>query len=149
MSVKVVQGDLFKSSAQTLVNTVNCVGAMGKVIALEFKKRYPTMYKRYMELCNQGHIKIGSLWLYKADDGKWILNFPTKDDWRNPSDIDYIVQGLDKFIDTYKQKGITSIAFPMLGCNNGGLDKATVLMMMKMHLETCEDLDVEIYYNPD
>ena len=149
MPVKVVQGDLFKSSAQTLVNTVNCVGAMGKGIALEFKKRYPAMYERYKELCNQGHIKIGSLWLYKADDGKWILNFPTKDDWRNPSDIDYIVQGLDKFIATYKQKGITSIAFPMLGCNNGGLDKATVLMMMKMHLETCEDLDVEIYYNPD
>jgi len=149
MPVKVVQGDLFKLSAQTLVNTVNCVGAMGKGIALEFKKRYPAMYERYKELCNKGHIKIGSLWLYKADDGKWILNFPTKDDWRNPSDMDYIVQGLDKFINTYKQKGITSIAFPMLGCNNGGLDKATVLMMMKMHLETCEDLDVEIYYNPD
>lgn len=60
MSVKVVQGDLFDSSAQTLVNTVNCVGAMGKGIALEFKKRYPAMYKRYKELCEQGYITVNA-----------------------------------------------------------------------------------------
>lgn len=147
MSVKVVQGDLFTSSAQTLVNTVNCVGAMGKGIALEFKKRYPAMYERYKVLCKEGYIKIGSLWLYKDDDGKWILNFPTKQHWLNPSEIDYIIQGLDKFIATYKERGITSIAFPMLGCNNGGLDKSLVLMIMREYLNTCEDLDVEIYCN--
>lgn len=149
MSVKVVQGDLFDSSAQTLVNTVNCVGAMGKGIALEFKKRYPAMYKRYKELCEQGYIKVGSLWLYKADDGKWILIFPTKIDWRNPSELDYVIQGLDKFIATYKERGITSIAFPMLGCNNGGLDKSLVLMIMREYLNTCDGLDAEIYCNWD
>lgn len=147
MSVKVVEGDLFKSSAQVLVNTVNCVGVMGKGIALEFKKRYPAMYERYKVLCKEGYINIGSLWLYKADDGKWILNFPTKQHWLNPSEIDYIIQGLDKFIATYKERGITSIAFPMLGCNNGGLDKSLVLMIMREYLNTCEDLDVEIYCN--
>lgn len=148
MSVKVVQGDLFTSSAQTLVNTVNCVGAMGKGIALEFKKRYPAMYKRYKQLCNEKRIQIGTLWLYKdTDDGKWILNFPTKDDWRNPSEIDYIISGLDKFMVSYKERGITSIAFPMLGCNNGGLDKSLVLMLMREYFKNCDDLDVEIYYN--
>lgn len=147
MSVRIVQGNLFASSAQTLVNTVNCIGAMGKGIALEFKKRYPDMYKRYKQLCNENKIHIGTLWLYKANDGKWILNFPTKDDWRNPSDIDYIVRGLDKFISAYKKRGITSIAFPMLGCNNGGLDKSLVLMVMREYFRNLEDLEVEIYVN--
>ena len=107
------------------------------------------MYKRYKELCEQGYIKVGSLWLYKADDGKWILNFPTKIDWRNPSELDYVIQGLDKFIATYKERGITSIAFPMLGCNNGGLDKSLVLMIMREYLNTCDGLDAEIYCNWD
>lgn len=147
MSVKVVQGDMFKSSAQTLVNTINCVGAMGKGIALEFKKRYPAMYDRYRQLCKDGLIQTGKLWLYKADDGKWVLNFPTKQHWRNPSKVEYIEQGLDKFVKTYKEKGIISIAFPMLGCSNGGLDKNEILPIMQKYLEQCDDLDVEIYYN--
>ena len=147
MSVKVVQGDMFKSSAQTLVNTINCVGAMGKGIALEFKKRYPAMYDRYRQLCKNGLIQTGKLWLYKADDGKWILNFPTKRHWRNPSKVEYIEQGLDKFVKTYKEKGIISIAFPMLGCSNGGLDKNEILPIMQKYLEQCDGLEVEIYFN--
>lgn len=146
MSVKVVQGDMFKSSAQTLVNTINCVGAMGKGIALEFKKRYPVMYDRYRQLCNDGLIQPGKLWLFKTDD-KWVLNFPTKEHWRNPSKKEYIEKGLIKFVETYKNKGITSIAFPMLGCNNGGLNKKDVLPVMIKYLEMCDGLEVEIYCN--
>ena len=138
---------MFKSSAQTLVNTINCVGAMGKGIALEFKKRYPAMYDRYRQLCKNGLIQTGKLWLYKADDGKWILNFPTKRHWRNPSKVEYIEQGLDKFVKTYKEKGIISIAFPMLGCSNGGLDKNEILPIMQIYLEQCDGLEVEIYFN--
>lgn len=147
MPVKVVQGDMFKSSAQTLINTINCVGAMGKGIALEFKKRYPAMYDRYRQLCKDGLIQTGKLWLYKADDGKWILNFPTKQHWRNSSKVEYIEQGLDKFVKTYKEKGIISIAFPMLGCSNGGLDKNEILPIMQKYLEQCDGLEVEIYFN--
>lgn len=138
---------MFKSSAQTLINTINCVGAMGKGIALEFKKRYPAMYDRYRQLCKDGLIQTGKLWLYKADDGKWILNFPTKQHWRNSSKVEYIEQGLDKFVKTYKEKGIISIAFPMLGCSNGGLDKNEILPIMQKYLEQCDGLEVEIYFN--
>lgn len=145
MSLKLVEGDLFQSKMQTLVNTVNCKGAMGKGIALEFKKRYPKMYEKYKVLCDKRLLMPGKLWLYKADDGKWILNFPTKDDWRQPSRLGYIAAGLQKFYRFYKEKGITSIAFPMLGCNNGGLDKKDVLMLMEQYLGKCNECEIEIY----
>lgn len=139
------KGDLFSSECQTLVNTVNCVGAMGKGIALEFKKRYPEMYKVYRELCNKKLLKVGSLQLYKKED-KWILNFPTKLDWRDPSKIEYIRLGLEKFVETYKSKEIVSIAFPKLGCNNGGLNwEEEVKPLMEEYLNKLEDIYIEIY----
>lgn len=137
----VLRGDLFQSDAQTIVNTINCVGAMGKGIALEYKKKYPEMYVKYVSLCKNKQISIGKLWLYKTDT-KWILNFPTKDDWRNPSKIEYLVLGLEKFVSTYKEKGITSIAFPLLGANNGGLDPKLSLEIMVRYLK---DLDIDVY----
>ncbi len=137
----VLKGDLFQSEAQTIVNTINCVGAMGKGIALEYKKKYPEMYAKYVSLCKNKQISIGKLWLYKTDT-KWILNFPTKDDWRNPSKIEYLVLGLEKFVATYKDKGITSIAFPLLGANNGGLDPKLSLEVMVRYLK---DLDIDVY----
>ena len=145
--VKVEKGSIFDSSAQTLVNTINCVGAMGKGIALEFKIRYPAMYEQYRVLCQRRLFKPGTLWIYKAEDGKWILNFPTKVHWRNPSKIEYIRAGLEKFVSTWKEKGITSVAFPLLGCSNGGLDWNEVLPIMKDYLERCEGLEVTIYLN--
>lgn len=137
-------GDLFESSCQTLVNTVNCVGVMGKGIAKEFKKRYPLMFARYHNICSRGLLKIGTLYLWKGND-KWVLNFPTKKHWKNSSQIEWIELGLKKFLLSYKEKGIKSIAFPMLGCNNGGLDKNDVLPLMREYLDKCDDLDIEIY----
>ena len=86
--VNIISGDLFQSDAQTIVNTVNCVGVMGKGIALEYKRRFPDMYYKYRELCIKKLFNVGQLWLYKTD-GKWILNFPTKQHWNNPSKIEY------------------------------------------------------------
>jgi len=143
--IHIVEGDLFTAETQTIVNTINCVGAMGKGIALEFKKRYPDMFLKYKKLCNQGLIQIGKLWVYKAPD-KWILNFPTKDHWKNNTEIQYLVMGLGKFMKTYKEKGITSIAFPLLGANNGGLDPKLVLDLMVNFLKEC-DIPVYIYNN--
>jgi len=137
----ILKGDLFQSEAQTIVNTINCVGAMGKGIALEYKKKYPEMYTKYVSLCKNKQISIGKLWIYKTDN-KWILNFPTKDDWRNPSKIEYLILGLEKFVTTYKNKGITSIAFPLLGANNGGLDPKLSLEVMVRYLK---DLDIDVY----
>lgn len=144
--VKIEKGKtIFDSSAQTLVNTINCVGVMGKGLALEFKNRYPEMFKKYKSFCDNGVFKPGVLWIYKADDGKWILNFPTKIDWKNPSKIEYIEEGLKKFVEIWEDKGITSIAFPLLGCKNGALDPDDVIPLMKKYLKQCEGLDVTIY----
>lgn len=143
--ITILKGDLFTAETQTIVNTVNCVGAMGKGIALEFKKRYPDMFTKYKDLCDRKLIQIGKLWLYKTPD-KWILNFPTKDHWKNNSQPQYLISGLGKFVKTYKERGITSISFPLLGANNGGLDPKLVLDLMTNFLKQV-DIPVHIYNN--
>lgn len=119
-----ISGDLFRSPAKALVNTVNTVGIMGKGIALKFKRIYPEMFEAYRDHCERGRLEIGKLFLYKTLN-KWILNFPTKKHWRNPSRVEYIEEGLRKFRDRCDETGITSIAFPELGCGNGELDFET------------------------
>lgn len=124
---------LLESSAQTLVNTVNCVGVMGKGIAKEFKTRDPQMFDAYKKICDQGLLRPGKLWLWKGSGG-WILNFPTKDHWRNPSKIEWIEEGLKKFVAGYEELGIREISFPRLGCGNGGLNWDDVRPLMERHL---------------
>lgn len=113
--------DLFVSPALVLVNTVNTVGVMGKGIAREFKTIYPDMFGEYQKLCERKQFSTGDLWLYKTSN-KWILNFPTKKHWRQPSRPEYIEEGLKKFVETFHRFGITSVSFPLLGCGNGELD---------------------------
>lgn len=84
--ISYVSGDLLKSNAQTLVNAVNTVGVMGKGIALAFKQAYPEMFTQYQALCAAKQLEIGTLWLYKSPE-KWVLNFPTKINWRDPSKL--------------------------------------------------------------
>ena len=148
-NVSIIDGNIFNTKAQTIVNTVNCVGVMGKGIALVFELRYPNMFEIYQDYCNQKLIAIGKLWIYKGEpSAPWVLNFPTKTHWKLPSEYEYIEKGLQKFVDTYKEKGITSIAFPLLGANNGGLDKDKVMSIMISYLSQC-DIPVEIYqYDP-
>ena len=134
-------GDIFESGMETLVNTINCVGVMGKGIALEFKKRYPKMYGEYTDMCEQGHVRPGKPYLYKDMDGNSILNFPTKDHWRSPSKLSYIINGLEWFRKNYEKLEITSIAFPPLGCGNGGLSWEVVGPLMYHYLH---DLPIEI-----
>jgi O-acetyl-ADP-ribose deacetylase (regulator of RNase III) len=128
-----VSGNLFESPAQTLVNTVNTVGVMGKGIALTFKTLFPEMFRDYQRLCEQGKLRIGSLHLFPTYS-KIILNFPTKEHWRNPSKISYIEAGLETFVSTYEEAGIHSIAFPPLGCGNGELDFSVVRPLMERYL---------------
>jgi len=116
-----VIGNLFESPARVLVNTVNTVGVMGKGIAKDFKAIYPDMFREYQKLCESKKLTIGKLWLYKTPN-KWILNFPTKTTWKQPAKVEYIESGLETFVRMYAKKGITSIAFPPLGCGNGELD---------------------------
>lgn len=146
--IKYIRGNIFNSSMQTIVNTVNIVGFMGAGIALEYKRRFPEMFDEYHELCTSGNLKIGDLHLWNKNT-PWILNFPTKIHYSNPSKLDYIYKGLSKFIVEYKNFGITSIAFPQLGTQLGGLDwENAVKPLMFKFLEDI-DIQVEIYeYDP-
>ncbi len=121
MAVRILTGDLFASSAQTFVNAVNCVGVMGKGIALEFKRRYPAMYADYTHRCASGLVRPGEPYLFAAPTLPWILNFPTKRHWRSPSRLEDIVSGLDYLERHYEAWGITSLACPALGCGAGQL----------------------------
>lgn len=142
-----IKGNMFDSPAQVLVNTVNTVGVMGKGLALTFKKVYPDMFVNYKRFCDHNDLTIGKLYLYKTK-GKWILNFPTKTTWRKPSKIEYIEEGLKKFVSTYKSKNIKSIAFPMLGCGNGGLDfESEVKPLMNRYLSSLEGINIYVYTN--
>jgi O-acetyl-ADP-ribose deacetylase (regulator of RNase III) len=147
MSLKIITGNIFTTNCQTIVNTVNCVGVMGAGLALEFRLRYPEMHDKYVDLCKQNMIKIGTLWIYKAPD-RIILNFPTKTDWKYPSKLAYLEAGLSKFVQTYADKGITSIAFPMLGADKGGLSQELSLNTITQYLSKIP-IDVEVYrYDP-
>src|SRR5713101_6553289 len=103
-------GDLFQSRAQTIVNTVNTVGVMGKGVALEFKKRFPEMYADYLRRCEKGEVRLGEPYLYPRLITPWILNFPTKEHWRSVSRLSDIVAGLNYLERHYREWGITSLA---------------------------------------
>lgn len=120
--MRVLINDIFQSKAQTLVNTVNCVGIMGKGLALEFKKRFPDMFKDYAERCTRGEVRLGKPYVYKSLLPPWIINFPTKEHWRSVSNLQDITRGLDYLVNHYKEWGITSLAVPPLGCGEGQLE---------------------------
>ncbi len=141
---QVLIDDIFKSEAQTLVNTVNCVGIMGKGIALQFKKRFPGMFKDYVNRCKEGKVKLGEPYLYKRLTPPWILNFPTKDHWRSVSRIDDVVRGLEYLSQHYKQWGITSLAVPPLGCGQGGLLWKAMGSILYKYLSQL-DIPVQLY----
>ncbi len=137
-----VRTNIFESNAQVLVNTVNTVGVMGKGLAQAFKKLYPDMFESYQNLCETEQLDIGNLHVYKTVN-KWVLNFPTKKNWRSPSKLEYIELGLKKFVSEYERLGITSVAFPLLGCGNGGLDwEREVKPLMERYLKS---LPIEIF----
>ena len=145
-------GNIFTTKAQTIVNTINCVGVMGAGIAYEFRLRDKDMFEKYQQLCSKKNIDIGKLWIYQTDDEsasyEKILNFPTKYNWKLPSKEEYLHKGLQKFIQTYKEKNIKSIAFPILGADKGGLNPKKSLEIMRSYLGNL-DIDVEIWhFNP-
>jgi uncharacterized protein YwgA/O-acetyl-ADP-ribose deacetylase (regulator of RNase III) len=142
--VKILMGDILKSKAQTLVNTVNCVGIMGKRIALKFKERFPDMFNDYVERCNRNEVRLGKPYLYKRLTPLWVLNFPTKGHWRSVSRIEDIVKGLKYLLEHYKEWGITSIAVPPLGCGQGQLEWKIVGPTLYRCLNQL-DIPVELY----
>lgn len=142
MMITYLRTNIFESNAHVLVNTVNTVGVMGKGLAKEFKRLYPKMFDSYQRYCESGHLTVGKLQLFRTSN-KWILNFPTKQNWRNASQLEYIERGLQKFVDSYEKQGIKSVSFPMLGCGNGGLDwDSKVKPLMERYLSK---LPIEVF----
>jgi len=142
--VTVKVGDMFQSKAQTWVNTVNCVGVMGKGVAHEFKRRFPDMYEDYVQRCRAGQVKLGLPYLYKRVVPPWILNFPTKEDWRSVSRLDKIEEGLRYLEEHYREWGIESLAVPPLGCGQGQLEWRVVGPTLYRYLKRL-DIPVELY----
>jgi len=132
--IRFTTGNLLESGAEALVNTVNTVGVMGKGIALQFKNAFPANYTRYREACKKGELKTGQLLVVKDTNllmgEKTIINFPTKQDWKNPSKNEYIASGLIALLSYLKQSKLKSIALPALACGNGGLDWQVVKPML-------------------
>ena len=142
--VNVRTGDLFDSAAQTLVNTINTVGIMGKGVALKFKEVFPDMYEDYVRRCDAREVRLGEPYLYKRLIAPWILNFPTKDHWRSVARIEDIICGLEYLKRHYREWGITSLAVPPLGCGQGGLEWRVVGPILYRHLNEL-DIPVELY----
>ncbi len=114
------QGDLFECGADGLVNAVNCEGIMGKGIAYQFKIRFPENNKSYIKACKSGELKIGKIHFF-TENGITVINFPTKDKWRQPSKMEYVEEGMNNLVELLPRLGVKKIAIPSLGCGNGGL----------------------------
>lgn len=142
--VKVLIGDIFESKAQTLVNTVNTVGVMGKGIALGFRKHFPDMYADYVRRCERREVRLGQPYVYRRAIPPNLINFPTKDHWRSVSRLTDIVNGL-KYLEAHiHQWEVTSLAVPPLGCGEGQLEWRVVGKTLYRHLMRL-DIPVELY----
>jgi len=142
--MQILVGDILKSEAQTIVNTVNCVGVMGKGIALEFKKHFPDMYLDYVRKCERKEVKPGIPYVYKTLIPPRIVNFPTKDHWKSVSRIEDVERGMEYLLSHYKHWGITSLAIPPLGCGNGQLEWKYVGGIIYKYASQME-IPVELY----
>lgn len=142
---------MFESNSQAIVNTVNTVGVMGKGIALQFKKYFPNNFKIYKNACDNKTLTIGKLLVYEEDNlhigRKTIINFPTKDHWRDPSEYNYIRLGLIELTKLIKERSLQSVSLPPLGAGNGGLQWSKVKDLIEEYLS---DVDCEIVvYQPN
>lgn len=145
--IEIVSGNLLESKMQTHINTVNCVGVMGKGIALDFKNRYPAMFKDYARRCQNEEVILGEPYLFRQLFDPWVLNFPTKGHWRSRSRIEDIKDGLDYLARHAQSWGITSIAVPPLGCGNGQLLWEDVGPIIAQHMQTLH-IPIEMYAPP-
>ena len=132
--IKFIRGDMFETSADIRVNTVNCVGVMGAGVALTFKTKYPSMFKDYQKECKKGRVNPGKMNIWKNLSGDWIINFPTKKHWRKPSRYEYIEEGLFDLRKYLRNKGQIRVTLPALGCDRGGLDWERVKRMIEERL---------------
>jgi O-acetyl-ADP-ribose deacetylase (regulator of RNase III) len=149
MTIRCMQGDLLKQDdVDAIVNTVNCVGVMGKGIALQFKNKWPENFKAYAAACKAGDVRLGHMFLYESGGlvkPHYIINFPTKQHWRGKSELKSVADGLSDLIAHVRRLGIKSIAMPPLGCGNGGLDWAKVRPLIEEAFANLTDVEVKLF----
>lgn len=141
-------GNILEADAEALVNTVNTVGVMGKGIAYQFKKAWPAMEKEYASACKRGEVQVGQMYVWEAGgimNPRFIINFPTKKHWRNPSQLSYIQLGLKDLVRVIRKLGIRSVAVPPLGCGNGGLDWNLVKPEIEKAFQEIPEVRVLLY----
>ena len=146
--IKHTKGNLLEADVEALVNTVNCVGVMGKGIALQFKQTFRDNFQAYANACRKGEVKPGRIFIFPTDrmiNPKFIINFPTKQHWKGKSKIKDIEMGLRALIDEVRNLGIKSIAVPPLGCGYGGLEWPEVRNLIEAAFEQLPDVQVLLY----
>lgn len=146
--IEYTTGNLLDADAEALVNTVNTVGVMGKGIALMFKEAFPENFKKYEAACKSEQVQVGHMFVTGRDSvfgPRWIINFPTKKHWRQPTKLDWIKEGLDDLVSVIQDKKIKSIALPPLGCGNGGLDWTDVRPVIDSKLRALKDVHVIVF----
>lgn len=139
------QEDILESNSEAIINTVNTVGIMGKGIALQFKQKYPENFKDYKKACDNNELIVGKVFVTETNNmlnPKYIVNFPTKEHWKNPSRIQYIVDGLKDLKRFIIESKIRSITIPPLGTGNGGLDWNDVKNIIKKELNDIENVEI-------
>lgn len=150
-AIEYVKGDLLAADADALINAVNCVGVMGKGIALQFKNAYPENFKAYEVACQRGELQPGRLFVFETGrltPPHYIINFPTKRHWRDKSRIEDIEVGLAALVMIIREKGLRSVAIPQLGCGLGGLDWAEVRSSIEAVLHPIVPEVLVIVYEP-
>jgi len=145
--IKYKKGNILKDNSEAIVNLVNCVGVMGKGLALQFKKEYPENFKFYAQACKNNEVNIGKMFVFEISvdiNPKYIVNFPTKKHWRSKSKMEFIDLGLEDLAKVIKTYSIKSIAIPPLGSGLGGLDWGIVKVKIEEFLKET-DCEIMIY----
>jgi O-acetyl-ADP-ribose deacetylase (regulator of RNase III) len=151
MTIEYKIGNMFDEPTEAIVNTVNCVGVMGKGVALEFKRRWPENFKAYKRVCDDKSLMPGKMFVFDNSDflegskHRFLINFPTKQHWRSQSKIQYVEDGLVDFIEQVRHLGIKSVAVPPLGCGNGGLDWSDVRPLIERAVSELPDVHFVIF----
>lgn len=146
--VEITRGNLIKADVEALVNTVNCVGYMGKGVALQFKKAFPENFKAYEQACKKKQVKPGRMFVFETGsmlNPKYIINFPTKRHWRGKSRLEDIASGLKALVKEIRERNIRSVAVPPLGCGQGGLDWKVVRPMIEEALSELQGVRVLLF----
>lgn len=146
--IRYIQGNLLQADTEAVVNAVNTVGVMGKGIALAFKEAYPENFAEYEAACRAHLLKTGHMFVTEnrsLQGPRWIINFPTKKHWRQPSRFEWITEGLVDLRRVILDRHIRSIAIPPLGCGNGGLEWEQVRPAIAAALEDLREVDIRIY----